>query len=305
MNVFYSLVTLNSGNLLESIYQSMIQGENFMMTDTGAAFENVGNSWLDFFKTIFDSFDNIVECSDFEINSANPFEWFKLTYEIDTYNEEYYFNYLKTEYIPKMPEFKKYLKGLEKDSIDYNRKIDNIIKRIKEIRDDYEEYFGGSSKSADFYSDEYSGLVRPSLVSELVKPVNPPSGSTITFSGKYSYGTLGNGLQQQGIEINKNTTGNDEGDPVYSIYHHGKVEESTYDNTFTNSDYKGGSVKISYEASLSDGNYRFYATYSGLDPSSLTLSKGDIVEQNQVIGKIGSASDSNTDVPSLFFSMYN
>ncbi|MBR2713067.1 MAG: hypothetical protein IKE73_05110 [Bacilli bacterium] len=319
---------LKNPNLWESVYQSLFKGENFFMTDTGAHIEALGTSFVRVFEILLDGFLDIKDVSFCGIDELigrfgeaiydilslepidaikqlNPLDWFDITYAKKTLNEEYYYEYLRTKYIPNMPEFEKELAGLSEDSDDYKREVNNIIRRIKEIRDNYEDYFGEKEENAEFYSDEYSGLVRPSLVSELVKPVNPPSGSTITFSGKYSYGTLGNGLQQQGIEINKNTTGNDEGDSVYSIYHHGKVEESTYDNTFTNSDYKGGSVKISYEASLSDGNYRFYAIYSGLDPSSLTLSKGDIVEQNQVIGKIGSINDSNTDVPSLFFSMYN
>ena len=320
---------LKNPNLWESVYETMFKDEKLLMTDTGAHIEQLGTDFLNIFKTLlgtftdiegvsfgFDSitsfveelgsavYELIIELDPLEaIKTINPLTWFDITYELDTLDEETYFKYLREEYIPEMPEFKKYLGGLDRGSEKYNRAVERIVKRIKEIRDDYDEYFGENEATAEFNRETCSGNIKSSLVGELVKPTST-SDTNITFNGDYSYGLVSGGIHQ-GIEINSHTTGNNEGDPVYSIYHHGRVEESTHDNSYECTNCKGGWIKISYDATIDDGEYKFYALYGGLDPNSISLSKGDTVEQGTIIGNIGNIENSNVDIPSLFFAVYD
>ena len=278
----------------ESVYQMVAYDENFFMTDNGAAMKYVTDNVYDYLKIIVSSVAN----ADLEPCASH---FLCVKYEKYSFDEDSYFEYLRKKYIPSMPEFKKYLKGLNGEAKE--KEIENIIREIKDIAEEYDDIFGENEESAEFFLESCDGTVKLSLVPELVKPVTPNE-SVVNFTGKYAFGTM-NKVTHQGIEINNDTTGNSEGAQVYSIYHHGKVDGTTKDESFTCDNCQGGWVKISYEATLTDGTYKFYALYGGLDPSSISVSSGDVVEQGQVIGTIGNSANSNVDIPSLFFAMYD
>ena len=293
-----SIISLALSNRIsewfESVYQMVAYDENFFMTDNGAVIKYVTDNVYDYLKIIVSSVAN----ADLEPCASH---FLCVKYEKYSFDEDSYFEYLRKKYIPSMPEFKKYLKGLSGEVKE--KEIENIIREIKDIAEEYDDIFGEKDADAEYFLESCNGTVKQSLVPELVKPVTP-NDSIVNFTGTYAFGTMNKAIHQ-GIEINNDTTGNNEGDPVYSIYHHGKVEGTTKDDSFSCNGCQGGWVKITYEAMLPDGTYKFYALYGGLDPDSISVSNGDNVEQGQVIGKIGNAENSNVDIPSLFFAMYD
>ena len=284
-------------NTAESLYQVYFNDEDFFMTDVGANIEKTKVNATELLRIIFSIFD-----ADFSFCKSG----ICVKYSVGKFDEDAYFKYLKEEYIPKMPEFQKYLDGLSGSA--YDNKIDDIIQNIKEIAEDYDEYFGDSKKekSAEVYIQDYQGNISPAVIKKLRKPVDVPEKVKISFNGEYAYGTS-NGLFHTGIDINEKTTGNKEGDNVYSIYSNGEVEASTTDNSFSDcEDCKGGWVKIRYNVDANDTVYDLSAIYGGLNPDSLTLKKGDKVDKDQVIGKIGSAEQSDEEkIASLHFAIYD
>ena len=158
------------------------------------------------------------------------------------------------------------------------------------------------SMNSEFYSAICVGNIRRSLVDEITPPVEIKN-SISSFDNQYSFG-IADGHLHSGVDLNVNTTGNTEGDDVYSV-HDGIVLKSTFDGSYRRSNIKGGWVDIVYSVSLEDGNYSFLVVYGGLSPQSLTLKSGDQVTKGQVIGKIGSVEDSEIDIPSLHFGFYD
>lgn len=155
---------------------------------------------------------------------------------------------------------------------------------------------------AEFYSNICYGNISKVLVDELSTPVeirNNISG----FEGEAGFG-IANGKKHNGVDLNEKTTGNVEGDVVKSVAD-GTVTKSTFDNTYTGSARKGGWLEIEYNVSTDNGEFKFDIIYGGLNPSSLTLKKGDTVTKEQEIGKIGGITDTDNDVPTLYFSYYD
>ena len=285
-------------NAIESIYQVLSGSEVFSTTDSGAILEDNALTHLySLLKQIFWStwmdVKSVGLCADGGIC---------VTYSTYERSEEAYENYLRKYYFKYMPEFKNYIDTSSEDA--YNKSVDEIIKQIKELKEEYETIFGVTEQNAEFYSNICKGNVKKSLLTELIKPVDIAADKELCFSGTYGYGTSGS-LNHRGVDINTNTTGNKEGDPVYSIYSNGKVTKSSKDKKFKCDDCKGGWLEIEYDAQLSDGAYKFKVVYGGLDPNSISLTKNKTVQKGQAIGKIGSKNDSEVDVPSLHFGIYD
>ena len=298
---FENIVSLaNPNNTAESIYQWLIAGdETFFTTDTGAHIEDLKNNLVDLLDAIFSPFFDISGISLYDGTNCNHVVCVK--YKTYGYDEEAYTNYLKKYYVRYMPEFKKYINAATDEKKD--EEIDKIIAEIKETAENYEDVFGKQKKPSEFYSEICIGNVKKELVDELDLPVDMKNSSP-TFSGEYNYGVTG-GVKHNGLDINSNTTGNTEGDEVYSVFSGGEVIESTVDETYKDKDVKGGWVKIKYKATLSDAEYNFTITYGGLSKSSLKLKKGDKVNRKSVIGKIGNKDESEFNIPSLHFGFYD
>lgn len=158
------------------------------------------------------------------------------------------------------------------------------------------------SMQSEFYSTICYGNISKMLVDELSSPVEIRN-QINKFEGESGFG-IANGKKHNGVDLNEKTTGNVEGDTVKSVGD-GVVTKSTFDNTYTGTARKGGWLEIEYNISIDNGNFKFDIIYGGLNPSSLTLKKGDTVSKEQEIGKIGSIADTDNDVPTLYFSYYD
>ena len=291
---------LDPRQVFESLYQSMGADEIFSTTDTGAFFgDNTLTHLYEMLKQIFWSTFADVKSVGVCLEDGDILCVTYQTYQADA---EAYKNYLKKYYIRYMPEFKKYLNDKDEESLD--KSIDDVIEDIENIKDEYESIFGVTEQNSEFYSNICKGNIKKVLLNELQKPVDVAADQVICFSGTYGYGTSGS-LNHRGLDINESTTGNKEGDPVYSIYSNGVVTKSSKDKDFKCDDCKGGWLEIEYDAQLSDGAYKFKAIYGGLDPDSISLKSKDKVQKGDTIGKIGSKDDSEVDKPSLHFGMYD
>lgn len=291
---------LDPRQVFESLYQSMGADEIFSTTDTGAFFgDNTLTHLYEMLKQIFWSTFADVKSVGVCLEDGDILCVTYQTYQADA---EAYKNYLKKYYIRYMPEFKKYLNDKDEESLD--KSIDDVIEDIENIKEEYESIFGVTEQNSEFYSNICKGNIKKTLLNELQKPVDIAEDQVICFSGTYGFGTSGS-LNHRGLDINESTTGNKEGDPVYSIYSNGVVTKSSKDKDFKCDDCKGGWLEIEYDAQLSDGAYKFKAIYGGLDPDSITLKSKDKVQKGDTIGKIGSKDDSEVDIPSLHFGMYD
>lgn len=329
---------INPANAMESLKEVLFDHEMFSTTDTGAFFtDNSLTHLLELYKQTFlnnftdvesvglcmfmkdsdgndtsqlETTDNDVsldyDANGNELNTEktrkNKKKFICVKYKTYQADAEAYKNYLKKYYIRYMPEFKKYIN--DKDEETLNKSIDDVIEDIENLKSEYESIFGVTEQNSEYYSNICQGNIKKSLLTELVKPVDIPEDKEICFSGSYGYGT-GGSLNHRGLDVNKSTTGNDTGDPVYSVYSNGKVTKSSKDKKFKCDDCKGGWLEIEYDAQLSDGAYKFKAIYGGLDPNSISLKTGDVVQKGDTIGKIGGKDDSDADIASLHFGMYD
>ncbi len=291
---------LNPYQTYESIYQALSGSEVFSTTDTGAFY---GDNTL---THLYEMLKQILWSTWADVTSvgvcAEDGDIICVSYNTYQRSTEAYENYLKKYYIRYMPEFQKYLDKTSEETLDES--IDNVIEDIKKLKEEYEMIFGVTDQNSEFYSNICQGNIKKALLTELTKPVDISENQEICFSGSYGYGTAGL-MNHRGVDINKTTTGNKEGDPVYSVYSNGKVVKSSNDTNSTCDDCTGGFLEIEYNAQLSDGAYKFKAIYDGLDPKSIKLKVNDTVQKGDTIGKIGGTSESDNDLASLHFGMYD
>ena len=153
---------------------------------------------------------------------------------------------------------------------------------------------GTSDSTNDTATDETilcDGNIKLAILGELTPPVSLTEGQLITFDSDTNYGYSGVFLHN-GVDLTEKSTNTKPGDNVYSVYKEGVVLESTYDNTFSDKKVSGGWVKINYKMKVEKNEIDFIILYGGLSKESLTLKKGDKVDNKQVIGKVGTAAES-------------
>lgn len=153
---------------------------------------------------------------------------------------------------------------------------------------------GTSDSTNDTATDETilcDGNIKLAILGELTPPVSLTEGQLITFDSDTNYGYSGVFLHN-GVDLTEKSTNTKPGDNVYSVYKEGVVLESTYDNTFSDKKVNGGWVKINYKMKVEKNEIDFIILYGGLSKESLTLKKGDKVDNKQVIGKVGTAAES-------------
>lgn len=189
-------------NFLESVAEMIRGKEVFETTDFGRFIED--NFFTDvwkFLKTIFDSV--------FDIESVGAGT---VTYSSYKFDENKFYKYLKEEYIPKMPEFQKYINNSDESSKE--KQIDRIIEGIKDIYEDYKYYFELPDEDAEDYINGCVGSIDQGLVTKLGLPVQNARVSSI--SGKDAYGIV-NGRKNNGVILTKTNSGINTGDSVVSI----------------------------------------------------------------------------------------
>ena len=298
---YYYTTILAKGEMAEDLTNVLFGNEVFTTTDVGAKFEAVGVDLFDILDSILSQFTDVESvgfCSlDAEGNSKDGLICVK--YYENTYNEDTYFEYLRSYYIKYMPEFKKYISSETEE--EQKAQIEKIIDEIKETAENYEDIFGKTTLETTENYTRCEGNIKDSLIGDLSKPVKI-SGS-VSFSGSYGYGTAG-GVNHQGVDLNSTTAGVNEGDSVYSVYGNGEVIGSTADSTYTDKNVKGGWLRIKYKYDTE--SYEFDIIYGGMSKDSVTLKKGDTVDKNTEIGKIGNKDESEDgDIPSLHFGFYD
>lgn len=293
-NIPADILTWNPGNVMESLAQVFSGDEVFTTTDLGAHFEeNTFTHLYDLLKIMFNAIEDIDSVGLCGSGIC-------VTYSTYAYSEEAFTNYLKSYYIPNMPEFKKYISA-ESEEI-RNREIDKIIEDIKNLSKSYEEIFGIQKVTTENYNNTCVGNIKQSLIGELRSPVeysiNP------SFVDKYSFG-IHEGISHKGLDLNQTTMGVNEGDLVYSVGEKGKVLESTLDGTYKGSE-NGGWLKIQYKSASGEELYTYTVIYGGLKKDSITLKKDDEVEKDAIIGSIGSKEESEDgELASLHFGFYD
>ena len=281
-----------------------------------------------FVTTFFDCIFNIKSISfaeDFDITSIDLYEpssiaaLFEVDYYEFSYDEEKFEEYLVNDYIRNMPEFSKLLKDengnrLTGDTLDKMvNQIGSEIKMSKEIFDNLYQMDESAQENGICIGD-----IDLDLLSELTPPVSLTIGQTITFYGSNNYG-LQKGIMHNGVDLEEDSTNTKQGDDVFSIYD-GKVVSSTVDETFEDKTVKGGWVVIDYIVQYSDSSKtdseigklfknklsKIRVYYGGIDTSTLSLKKGDVVTKGQVIGKVGDKSVSETgEKASLHFAIFD
>ena len=150
---------------------------------------------------------------DIKNNSNTTYDPGLICVDVSTYttSSDDYFKYLKEEYIPKMPEFKKKINS-DNEQIK-EQEIDGIINGIKEIYKDYKYYFEPETENAEVYYENAVGGIDNVLVRALRKPVD---GNFTGFNGRDSFGIY-NGKQNNGVVVTHSNSGINEGDSVYSV----------------------------------------------------------------------------------------
>ena len=171
---------------------------------------------------------------------------------------------------------------------------------VEDSQIDDENSLGNSSD----YLIRCDGNIKLELLGELEPPVSLTEGQLITFDSESNFGYSGF-YMHNGLDLTEKSTDTKTGDDVYSVYD-GEVVESTYDDTYSDKKVKGGWVKIKYEITIENTKYNFAITYGGLSKSSLTLKTGDKVTKKQVIGKVGTAKESeNGEEAGVHFGFYD
>ena len=247
-----------------------------------------------------------IKSIDIDIDDIANWDWDHLKeIEIEFYtykfSEENYRAYLKEYYIPNTPDFENLL-SYDKDGNPREASIDRIINEIFEYRDFFEEIF---YKQEEDYSENYSelciGAIDRKLASAMSMPVDINTSRCIEFLDQNGYGYTTTGMLHNGIELNEHTTGNTEGDNVYSVMDNGTIKASSADGTM---ECVGGCLEIEYSSStgiVDKSSYQYSIVYKGLSKSSVTLSTGDVVNNRDVVGTIGTSAESeNMGVPSLY-----
>ncbi|MBR4830903.1 MAG: peptidoglycan DD-metalloendopeptidase family protein [Bacilli bacterium] len=236
------------------------------------------------------------------IFTNNVLDEITITYYSYKYSEENYRKYLKEKFIPNNPDFKPYL-SYDKDGKVIEESIDNIIDEIFAYKDYFDRLFTIQDEDdSEDYNQLCIGAIDRKLASSLSDPVDINTSNCIEFLDKNGYGYTTDGKLHNGIELNKDSTGNVEGDKVYAVMDGGTVKASSADSTM---ECTGGCIEIEYKYTM-DGTavksqYDFSIIYKGLSKSSVKLKTGDTVTDRQEVGTIGTAAESEgLSVPSLY-----
>ena len=231
----------------------------------------------------------------------------KVMYFTPKYDEARYKKYLKETYIPNNPDFDKYL-GYDSEGNPTESSIDRVINEIYSYKDYFTEIFMKKEKKfTEKYSEQCLGAIDKKLAAVLELPTDINTSNCIDFSGNNGYGYQSNGKLHNGIELNAKSTGNKEGDKVYSVLGDGTVKASSFDGTM---ECVGGCLEIEYTHSIisaeTRSEYKFSVIYKGLSKESVTLKTGDTVTKRQELGVIGSADESeDMGIPSLYIEFRN
>ena len=228
----------------------------------------------------------------------------KLTVYSHKFSEENYRKYLKEKYIPSLAQtdFKDFL-SFDKEGNVIEDSIDNVIDEIFNYKKYFDELFTVQEEDdSEDYNDLCIGAIDRKLAGMLSSPVDINTSNCIEFLDKNGYGYTATGVLHNGIEINKESTGNTEGDKVYAVMDGGTVVGSSADSSL---ECTGGCIEISYKYDI-DGTaqrsiYDFSIIYKGLSKDSVKLKKGDTVTDRQEVGTIGTAAESEgMGIPSLY-----
>ena len=231
-----------------------------------------------------------------------------ITYSQYEADEEAYFEYLKNEYIPKMPEFKNIV--YDKDGNLIDSKVNGIIDDIKMLSSTWEEIYGDGDGTAEG-NNLCIGDINTEILDKLSPPVQIETGTPITFTTKTAFGTTSFGKMHNGVDINEESAGVGVGTAVSSVYA-GTVVASTASNDFSDDEKSGdgGWVKIEHTIPYTGDegesvDAHVYTIYGGLDPTSVPTT-GTAVSAGQQIGVIGDVIYSEDGVtPGLHFGFYD
>lgn len=231
-----------------------------------------------------------------------------IEYEKYSYDEEKYIDYLKTDYIPNMPEFKDIV--YDKNGNLIEKSVDKVIDDIKVLAEAWEEIYGDGNGSA--FSNACIGTIKPNIIKQLNLPISLSEYSEINFSTRTAFGVDYMGKKHNGLELNEESVGVTAGSSVFSIYD-GTVVASTASNDYNDSDKlgTGGWVKIEHNVTYLDDETstemtsNIYSIYGGLDPTNVPVT-GTTVTKGQQIGTIGAAIYSEDGLTSgLHFGVYD
>lgn len=226
-------------------------------------------------------------------------------YELD---EDGYFEYLKEEYIPNMPEFQGIIRDKNNDVID--SKVDGIIDDIKMLSATWEEIYGDGDGTGE--SDVCIGNIHPNLLSQFTTPVALETGAEVNFSTTTAFGVTKNGKMHYGVDLNEDSVGVGVGTPVLAIYG-GTIVESTTSGDFTDfNPGDGGCIKINHNMTYDNDEGESTSVvldsyYCGLDPGSMaSMTTGTSVTAGAQIGTIGDAAYSEDGkTPGLHFAIFS
>ena len=236
-----------------------------------------------------------------DVTKKNWTDYVEITMYRYKYNEENYKEYLRKKYIPILEEFEEYL-SYDADGNPTETSVERIINEIYEYKNYFEQLFlEPEEDNSEGYSRLCLGAIDKKLSGALSMPVDIDSSKCIEFLDKNSYGYTSTGVLHNGIEVNELSTGNKQGDNVYSVMSDGVVKASSADGSM---ECIGGCLEIGYEyqmQNVADGSYIFSIVYKGLSKDSVKLKTGDKVDDRQVVGTIGTAAESeNIGIPSLY-----
>lgn len=177
-----------------------------------------------------------------------------IDYALYSGTSDEYFDYLKSYYIPRMPEFKKYITAEDEETRE--QQIDQIINGIKEIYEDYKYYFEIEDENAEEYTNGCVGSISTDLVPKLSLPVT--TANVTSISGRDAYGII-NGRQNNGVYLTHTNSGINEGDNVVSIAD-GKVVGIGRTNGEQQGDISITTTGVSKTYTLTDQEYKNLAS---------------------------------------------
>lgn len=231
-------------------------------------------------------------------NGNTKFLQIYVTMRIKAYNEEKFKQFLATKYIPKMPEFKRYIKDLTGTARD--QEIERIVKEIYERESWYTNVYGMVEGNVENNDNTCVGAIDNDILTELTKPVEV--GDSVSFDGEYAYG-ISNGKLHNGVDLNETTSGTKAGDNVFAVAQ-GKVIEVDMNISCNTSDdstcsENGSYVALSHDISVNRTSYTFVTLYANLQSGSNSLKVGDTVKKGAKIGIVGKTG--NSKVAQLHF----
>lgn len=239
--------------------------------------------------------------SSIDFSEGRTFDKIKISYFTYKYSEENYRKYLKEEYIKNNPDFEPYI-SRDKDNNIIEGSIDDIIDEIYEYKDYFDRLFLVQDEDdSENYNNLCIGAIDRTLANALSLPVDIDTKNCISFFNNNAYGYTADGKLHNGIELNKDSTGNKEGDKVYAVMDGGTVKASSADGSM---ECTGGCIEIAYKYTTEGAattTYDFSIIYKGLSKNSVTLKKNDTVKDRQEVGTIGTAAESEgLSVSSLY-----